>query len=553
VLVFAFEVTEQVQSRQRADRLQAEALEVAQEVVRQRETLYQLFEKTPAAIAILHGPEHRFQFLNAAYQDLFQGRQLQGRALSEALPEAVDDGFVNLLDEVYRTGQTYFGQEQPLTERQPDGSVLTRYFTFTYQAYYENEQVIGVSIFAYEVTGQVLARQQAAALQEEMRHHDEQLQALFEQAPVAIGVMREPALIVELANPGMCELWGRSRTEVLGKPLLDALPELQGQGFDQLVAEVMNTGVAYTASEQQVYLRRPGRSEPEAMYINFVYHPLRDARGVVTGVAAIATEVTEQVRARQELARANAELTAANKEAARRNEDLAATNRQLTRTNQDLDNFVYAASHDLKQPINNLAGLFHELSRTVTFSDPDDAPLLPMIGDALVQLSTTVNDLAAVGQVQQQSTLPPERVDLEDLTQEVLQTLQPQMLTARARVTTDFGAQPVVTYSRANLRTILLNLVSNSLKYADPARPARVHLSVWVHEGRPVLLVEDNGLGFDLARHEQELFHLFRRFHDHTEGTGVGLYLVNRIVQGNGGRIEVESEVGQGATFRLFL
>jgi signal transduction histidine kinase len=176
-----------------------------------------------------------------------------------------------------------------------------------------------------------------------------------------------------------------------------------------------------------------------------------------------------------------------------------------------------------------------------------------MIGDALVQLSTTINDLAAVGQVQQQSHLPAETVVLEDLTQEVLQTLQPQVLLARGRVTTDFAAQPTVTYSRANLRTILLNLLSNSLKYADPNRPCRVHLSIWRHEGGPVLLVEDNGLGFDVARHSEELFHLFRRFHDHTEGTGVGLYLVNRLVQANGGRIEVESEVGQGTTFRLYL
>jgi signal transduction histidine kinase len=103
------------------------------------------------------------------------------------------------------------------------------------------------------------------------------------------------------------------------------------------------------------------------------------------------------------------------------------------------------------------------------------------------------------------------------------------------------------------LRTILLNLLSNSLKYSDPARTCRVHLSIWRHEGGPVLLVEDNGLGFDVDRHSEELFHLFRRFHDHTEGTGVGLYLVNRIVQANGGRIEVESEIGQGTTFRLYL
>jgi signal transduction histidine kinase len=176
-----------------------------------------------------------------------------------------------------------------------------------------------------------------------------------------------------------------------------------------------------------------------------------------------------------------------------------------------------------------------------------------MVEDALRQLAATIDDLAALGQVQRHPHLPPESVDLAELTQEVLQTLQPQILAARARVTTDFAARPTISYARANLRTILLNLLSNALKYADPARPCRVHLSLWLEAGQPVLLVEDNGLGFDLERHRDELFHLFRRFHDHTEGTGVGLYLVNRIVQSNGGRVEVESEVGVGSTFKLYL
>ena len=87
--------------------------------------------------------------------------------------------------------------------------------------------------------------------------------------------------------------------------------------------------------------------------------------------------------------------------------------------------------------------------------------------------------------------------------------------------------------------------------YDFSVRPGRVHLLAWVAEGRPVLLVEDNGLGFDVERHRPVLFHLFWRFHDHPEGGGVGLYLVNRIAQGNGGRVEVESAVGKGTTFRV--
>ncbi|SHL84944.1 sensor histidine kinase [Hymenobacter psychrotolerans] len=232
--------------------------------------------------------------------------------------------------------------------------------------------------------------------------------------------------------------------------------------------------------------------------------------------------------------------------------DLKQANEQLTRTNQGLDNFVYAASHDLKQPVNNLAGLFEEMRRSSTFADAAEEQLLvPLVHEALQQLSITIDDLAALGQAQQFSQTHAELVSLDDLTEDVVNTLEPQVRVARARITTDFQAWPALSFARANLRTILLNLLGNSLKYADPARAARIHVSMWVEQGRPVLVVEDNGLGFDAEKHGTELFHLFRRLHTHIAGTGVGLYLVYRIVEANGGSIEVDSQPGEGATFRI--
>ncbi|WP_201987023.1 PAS domain-containing protein [Hymenobacter rubidus] len=545
ILVFALEVTEQVMARQQADALQAKLLATARRQAQERETLYQVFEQTPAIVGLLRGPDHRVEYFNNAYQQLVMGRLVRGRPVAELQPEAVGQGFIDLLDRVYRTGETYYGNEVALQVEREGRPRQTSYLNFTYQAYQEQGQTVGISVFAYDVTEQVLARQLRLAQQR-------QLNALFEQAPVAIAVLRGPKYLVELANPGMCELWGHTREEVLDKLLFEAMPELQGQGFAELLNNVVATGEVYAAQERPI--RLPRQDQTVEVYVNFVYQPLHDGAGTTTGVAVVATDVSEQVAARQLLAQANAELSAANQAAVARNAELAAANQQLIRTNQDLDNFVYAASHDLKQPVNNLHGLFEELRTVTTFTDPDEEDMLvPMIDEALHQLAATIDDLAAVGQAQQLPTLPAETVDLAELTQEVLQTLQPQALAARARITTDFSARPTISYARANLRTILLNLLSNSLKYNDPSRPCRVHLSLWLEAGRPVLLVEDNGLGFDVDRHRAELFHLFRRFHDHTEGTGVGLYLVNRMVQSHGGHIEVESEVGVGSTFRLFL
>ncbi|GAB3839533.1 ATP-binding response regulator [Hymenobacter jeollabukensis] len=240
---------------------------------------------------------------------------------------------------------------------------------------------------------------------------------------------------------------------------------------------------------------------------------------------------------------------------AQHHRQLQAVNQQLARTNRDLDNFVYAASHDLRQPVNNLRGLFDELQRSATFDDPEQATILRMVDASLHALSTTISDLASVVQVARPSgEQTTEPVALADLTADVLQTLHPQLQAVQADIQTDFADLPELEYVRGNLRTILLNLLTNAVKYRHPERAPQVALRTRLVANQPVLEVQDNGLGMDLERHGPELFQLFRRFHPHAgEGTGVGLFLVNRLVQAHGGRIEVESEEGQGTTFRVHL
>ena len=498
-------------------------------------TLAAVFDQTPAAVCLLRGPEHRFTYFNRSFQRQYPDRVLRGRTMAEALPEAAAQGFTTLLDRVYATGEPYHGREMPMLEEGPHGP-WERFYDFTYQAFCEGGAVVGVAVCAFDVTEQVRVREQ-----------------------VAVAIFRGARCVIEMANPAVCAIWGRTAEQVVGKPLFEALPEAAGQGFEELLAGVLATGVPFVAKELPVTLQRAGHLD--TVYCNFVYQPLLDAQGSISGITLVATDVSEQVRARQqlealgqELAEAYATLQVAHVDTELANAALSQRNQRLRATNEDLDNFVYAASHDLKLPVLNLAGLFEELRRGVTFTDPaEEATLVPLFQEALQQLSTTLDDLSVLGQVQQATNAAAEPVALADMVEEVLLMLEPQVRAARARVTTDFTARPVVSYSRAGLRTVVLNLLSNALKYADPARPARVHVSLWLDAGQPVLWVQDNGLGFDAAAHGSELFQLFRRFHDHTEGTGVGLYLVNRLVQARGGRIEVDSRVGEGATFRAYL
>ncbi|GAB2857014.1 PAS domain-containing sensor histidine kinase [Hymenobacter ruber] len=231
-------------------------------------------------------------------------------------------------------------------------------------------------------------------------------------------------------------------------------------------------------------------------------------------------------------------------------------NARLTRTNEDLDNFVYTASHDLKQPINNMAGIFEELTRTAYFRDPDAIKLIGYFERALARIYATIDDLSAIVQVQrQQQELPVEAVDLNQLVGEIMASLHDQIEQSKATFELDFATFPAIDFVRPNLQSVLFNLISNSLKYAAPGRPPRIRLSSTPDAitGRPTLTVQDNGLGIDLDRFGPQLFQLFRRFHAHVDGTGMGLYLVNRIVQNHGGRIEVSSVVDEGTTFQIYL
>jgi PAS domain S-box-containing protein len=139
----------------------------------------------------------------------------------------------------------------------------------------------------------------ASQARAEAESQREWLHSLFMQAPTAIAIFRGPRYVIELANPLVCQLWGRRPEQVLGKPLFEALPEAADQGFEALLNEVRATGVHFVGTELPARLARLEGGALEDVYFNFVYEPMRDTRGHVEAVIVVATDVTEVVRTRQ--------------------------------------------------------------------------------------------------------------------------------------------------------------------------------------------------------------------------------------------------------------
>jgi PAS domain S-box-containing protein len=228
---------------------------------------------------------------------------------------------------------------------------------------------------------------------------------------------------------------------------------------------------------------------------------------------------------------------------------------ELTRVNIDLDNFIYTASHDLRAPITNIEGLVQALvSELPAEAAPQSqvALILRLMQDSVERFQRTIDQLTDVSKLQREHGAAAERVPLAQVVEDVRLDLEPLIQALGAEVQVELTDCPPFPLSEKNLRSVVYNLLSNALKYHAPERRPQVRLRAWCEDQHLLLTVQDNGLGLDRAG-QQKLFGMFQRLHDHVEGSGIGLYMVKRMVENAGGHVEVKSALGVGSTFLVYL
>jgi two-component system CheB/CheR fusion protein len=233
-------------------------------------------------------------------------------------------------------------------------------------------------------------------------------------------------------------------------------------------------------------------------------------------------------------------------------EELKHTNANLIKINNDLDNFVYTASHDLKGPVVNLEALFQRLDKLIDQDDEKVDILMKLIKTTIEKFRNTVKDLTEISKIQKDLREDVSLVSLSDMLEDVFVNIREMIEASGADIRMDLGAWKEIEFSRKNLYSILYNLLSNAIKYGVPGQKPIIHVLTDRKEGYLLLRVEDNGLGIN-ADQKSKLFTMFKRFHNHVDGTGVGLYIVKRIVENAGGRIEVESQPGKGSVFTVYF
>lgn len=221
---------------------------------------------------------------------------------------------------------------------------------------------------------------------------------------------------------------------------------------------------------------------------------------------------------------------------------------ELTVANQDLEAFSYSVSHDLRAPLRSVTGFAQALEED--FGDRLDAEakrLLGVIQQSVRQMDRLIEDLLAFAKLGRQS-LARTPVSVERLARAVLDELAPSFAGRRVEVTV--GALGTVEGDPALLRQVLVNLLTNAIKFTGRREHARIEIG----RVEDAFHVKDNGAGFDM-RQLDKLFGVFQRLHraDEYAGTGVGLAIVKRVVERHGGRVWAESAPGQGATFYFTL
>jgi hypothetical protein len=234
-------------------------------------------------------------------------------------------------------------------------------------------------------------------------------------------------------------------------------------------------------------------------------------------------------------------------------EETGRANEQLAALNGELETFSYSVSHDLRAPLRHISG-FVDLLRQDASASLDEASRghLARIDKAIRHMAQLIDDLLAFSRMGRADLLR-RNVDLAALVGEVLEELREASPGRDVLFRT--GALPEVAGDPALLRVVLVNLLSNALKYTRPRERAEVEIgSVPGHHGEVVVFVRDNGVGFDM-QYADRLFGVFQRLHrsDEFEGTGIGLATVRRIIHRHGGRTWAEGESGRGATFYFSL
>lgn len=455
--------------------------------------------------------------------------QLVGRRVFDVLPDGPVDpeapGFRAWNASLHRVVETKEPHTMGLTkysvprlEAEGSGFEEKYWEPSNFPVFGDDGEIAYVVHHTVDVTERVRAELRELAATDAER---QRMLSLLLDGPAAVGLLTGEDLVIESANASLLAVWDRS-SAVIGMPLMAALPELAGQGFEEILHGVLRTGVAFRSDQILARILRNG-SLTDA-YFDLVYAPSRDAKGAIVGVFVFAYEVTAFVNARAEAEAAN----------------------------RMKDEFLATMSHELRTPLNAILGW-----ATLLRSNPADTKMrergLATIERSARSQALLIEDVLEVSRIiTGKLRLDIKRVELGAVVHAALDVVRPAATAKSINLIASFdeGLEPM-SGDPDRLQQIVWNLLSNAVKFT-PAR-GTIDVRVLRADGTVEIVVQDTGVGIP----EEHLRHVFERFRQvdgsstrQHGGLGLGLAIVRHLVDMHGGSVKAESR-GRGAGTKL--
>jgi len=484
----------------------------------ERHRLREIVAHAPAAIGVLRGPEHRWEYVNQQYVRVTGRASIEdfvGKTLVESLPEIESQPFVRLADEVYRTGVPYFGFEAKATLNRANGQPEDAYFDFVYQPLRDlGGGIDGVLVHAIEVTDRVEARKQLQEAEKTRRR----LATIVDSANDAI-ISKNLNGIVTSWNPAAEAILGYTAQEIIGRSILSVIPpELQHD--EQKILATIAQGETIDHFET-TRLTKKG----ERLCVSLTISPLRDEAGRIIGASKILRDITRQKKAEKAL---------------HQSERLASVGRLAT-----------TVAHEINNPLEAITNLVFLAQKVAVREDVQE------------YLRAADEELQRVAYITRQTlgfyreTRGATAVKLGKLLDRAI-SVASRIRNKRVKICPEVRQDPEIHAVPGEMHQLMANLLSNSFDAVSENGKIRVRVSAarhWSGAKHGVrLVVADSGAGIP-AELRSNLFEPFFTTKEDI-GTGLGLWVCKRIVEKHGGSIRVKSctaEGRSGTVFSVFL
>jgi PAS domain S-box-containing protein len=364
-----------------------------------------------------------------------------------------------------------------------------------------------------------------------LRESEERFRFLAENVPGVIYLCREDERFTNIfISANILKITGYSNTEFLNGSV-DIGDLIHREDFDRVDTEF----------QRAIRERTPFAIEYRIVHRSGVVKWVKESGSGMTGkdgtrlIEGYISDITERKKADEALLLSKLNLEAATLE--------------LQQQNGQLNEFAHIISHNLRAPVGNIQALISLLSEDSSMEDY--RLVFQNLQKTALNLRETLNellDLLRVNKAHERERIP---IRFEDILTKVKEDMMGEILNSNAWIVADFGQCPSLNYYKPYLESIVLNLLSNSLKYRHPDREPEIRFETLLIQNKPVLRVKDNGLGIDLNKYGEEIFGLRKVFHGNPNAHGVGLFLTRTQIESMGGKVSVESEVDKGTTFTI--